>query len=196
MRENSTNLEAVFNRIDEYNSQDPNIEIYHSEKYPKELLYAQRMSDCLDQFAPDANPALKIATRAQHIGRWQIPRTEFPQDRKGYLNWRNKLKELHAQITDQILTESGFNPSFTKEVCELIRKRDLKKNPDTQTLEDVICLVFLQYYLEDFADSKDDEKVIEILRKTWRKMSDAGRSAALKLPLSPRVEKLIKSALD
>lgn len=195
MQVNFRNIDAVFKLIDEYNSQDPNIEIINSEEYPKELLYAERMSACLDQFAPEASPALKIATRAQHIGRWQIPRSEFPQDRKGYLQWRNKLKELHAQITAQILTETGFNQTFTEEVCELIRKKDLRINPDTQTLEDVICLVFLQYYLQDFADSKDEEKVVDILRKTWRKMSEKGRSAALKLSLTPRVEMLIKSAL-
>jgi len=195
MKTNSDKYEQVLRQIDQYNRQDPNLEQWQGHEYPKELLYAQRMSDCLNQFAPNASESLKIAARAHHIGRWKIPRTNYPMDRKGYLHWRNELKSMHARITSEILKTVGYDSQFIDNVSDLIQKKNLKKNPNAQTLEDVICLVFLQFYLGDFSEKKDDQKIIEILRKTWRKMSPEGHQAALKLALPTKVSHLIEVAM-
>lgn len=195
MSENAGSFEKAINLIDQFNREDPNYEVWQGESYPKEFLYSQRMSECLNDFAPNATLSLKIAARAQHIGRWKIPRSAYPDDRKGYLKWRNELKAMHASITAEILQKSNFSNAFIEEVSDLIQKKNLKKNPDTQTLEDVICLVFLKYYLEDFSQKKDDSKLIEILKKTWRKMSEEGQNAAATLSLSARVNQLINKAL-
>ncbi|MBT31314.1 MAG: hypothetical protein CMO01_16795 [Thalassobius sp.] len=190
-----TNFEEALKLIDEKNATDPNTETADAKEYPKELLYSQRMSQKLLDFMPDASEELQIAARAQHICRWQIPRSDYPMDKVGYLKWREELKKMHAQITSEILESVGYDQEFIDRVSFLIRKKMLKKDDETQALEDVICLVFLHFYFEEFAAKHNDEKVIDILQKTWRKMSDEGHQAALKLPLSESSLSLIKQAL-
>lgn len=189
------NFKEAIEKIDRANAQDPNTETYQGKAYPKELLYSQRMTETLLSFEPTATEELQIAARAQHIERWKIERNSYPMDRVGYLKWREELKKMHADVTSEILKEVGYDDEFSERVSFLIRKKMLKKDEGTQTLEDVICLVFLQYYFEDFADKHSDEKLIDILQKTWGKMSDKGHKAALKLPLSDNSLSLIKRAL-
>jgi hypothetical protein len=181
--------------IEEQNSQDPNQESWQGKSYPKEFFYSMRMSESLEKFAPDASEVLRLAARAQHICRWKKSRDKFPMDRKGYLQWRNELKQMHAEITQEILNSVEYSTAFIDQVCSLIEKKNLKQNPNAQTLEDVVCLVFLQYYLADFSQKKDEEKIIEILRKTWRKMSERGHSEALKLKLPAKTQNLIRKAI-
>jgi hypothetical protein len=117
-------------------------------------------------------------------------------DRKGYLLWRNQLKSMHAEIAGDILSKVGYDSETISTVQSLIQKKELKQNPETQTLEDVICLVFLQYYLEEFAQKKSEEKVIDILQKTWRKMSERGQAKALSLPLGDTSKAQLQKALS
>ena len=140
--------------------------------------------------------ALQIAARAQHICRWKIPRNDYPMDRIGYLKWREELKRSHATITAEILAEVGYNDDFIKRVRFLILKKQLKKNEEAQALEDVICLVFLDFYFEEFAEKHNDEKVIDILQKTLIKMSDKGKEEALKIKFSDKSLALVKKALN
>ena len=188
-------LEKALQLIDEKNSQDPNKETHQGKEYPKELLYSQRMYAQLLDLKPDASEALKIAIRAQHIRRWEIPRQDYPTNKIGYITWRNDLKKRHASITADILKQIGYSPEFIDRVSFLINKKALKNDPGTQTLEDVACLVFLEYYFESFAQKYDEEKIIDIVKKTWNKMSDKGHEYALKLDLSPTSQDLIGKAL-
>ncbi|MDT0686497.1 DUF4202 domain-containing protein [Autumnicola psychrophila] len=193
-------FDEAIERIDKKNSKDPHKEVYKGETYPKELLYSERMTKQLLEFEPEASEELQIAARAQHICRWQTPRDEYPMNRVGYLNWRNDLKKKHAAITGEILEEVGYNQDFINRVAFLIQKKKIKKDEETQTLEDVICLVFLQYYLADFEaklkdDSKDD-KMVDIIKKTWAKMSTKGHEAALKLALPDETAALVTRALS
>lgn len=188
-------FEKAISIIDQKNAEDPHMEIYEGREYPKELLYAQRMSEKLLEFEPEASDELQIAARAQHICRWKHPRDEYPMDRAGYFKWREGLKKIHAEITSDILREVGYDEEFINRVAFLIKKKLIKKDDESQVMEDVVCLVFLQYYFEDFAAKHDDEKVIDIVRKTWGKMSPDGHNAALKLPLSQRSLGLITQAL-
>ncbi len=170
---------AAITAIDSANAEDPNTVPIDGEARPAELVYSQRMTDALAQFAPDAPEPLRLAARAQHLRRWQLPRRDYPMDRTGYLRWRTELKNRHANQTAEILAGCGYGDETIARVKSLIRKERPKSDPDTQTLEDVICHVFLQYYLADFAAKHDDGKIIDILRKTWGKMSPAGQQAAL-----------------
>ncbi len=190
-----TVLEQAFAAIDAKNAEDPNYELVDGEQVPKELLYSRRMSARLQDFDPEAPETLQIAARAQHICRWRIPRDSYPMNRTGYLKWREDLKKMHASITTGILENLGFTEKFRDRVAFLIRKKLLKKDEDSQKLEDVICLVFLDYYFEDFAKGHPEEKVIDILQKTWAKMSEAGHKAALSLDLSPKTRELVTKAL-
>ncbi|WP_370476629.1 DUF4202 domain-containing protein [Tamlana flava] len=191
-----TRFETAIALIDEKNSEDTNTYDVFGIKYPKELLYSQRMTRKLLQFEPNASKALQIAARAQHICRWKIPRDEYPMDRVGYLKWRETLKKMHAKLTEEILKRVGYDDIFIDRVSFLINKKLIKKNEETQTLEDTICLVFLDYYFEEFAEKHDDDKIIDILKKTWVKMSDKGHEEALKLPFSDKSLALVKKAIS
>jgi predicted nuclease of restriction endonuclease-like (RecB) superfamily len=192
----STKIQQAFDLINQKNAEDPNIEVSEGNQYPKELLYAERMSITLLKTFPNSSEELKIATKAQHICRWKITRKSYPMDKVGYFNWRNDLKKMHAKITSEILEEVGYDETFRKRVSFLIRKKALKKDAETQTLEDVICLVFLQYYMDAFCEKHSEEKIIDILQKTWGKMSEYGQESALKLSLSEKSLQLVKQALS
>lgn len=191
-----TRFETAIALIDKKNAEDPNIYQVAGFEYAKELLYSQRMTRKLLQFEPNASKALQIAARAQHICRWEIARNEFPMDRVGYLKWRETLKKMHANATGQILQQVGFDNEFVDRVKKIILKKLIKKNEESQALEDVICLVFLDYYFDEFAAKHSDEKIIDILKKTWVKMSDKGHQVALKLPFSDKSLALVKQAIS
>ncbi len=188
-------LLLAFQHFDAANKNDPNTEVFQGRAYPKEVLYGIRMTDQLNSFAPNASEALRLAARCQHICRWEIPRESYDMTREGYLKWRHTLKKYHAQKASTILTKVGYGQETVDAVCFLLEKKQLKRNVDTQTLEDVICLVFLEYYFEAFAHKHPKEKTVEILEKTWRKMSGKGKEAALELPLSKFASDLVSKAV-
>jgi Domain of unknown function (DUF4202) len=181
--------------FDAANAEDPNLELVDGVSYPKELLYAQRMTTWLDRFAPDASEALRLAARCQHIRRWIMPRSHYPMDRRGYLQWRTALAKFHADTAADILREVGYEEAFIGRVQALVRKEGLKRDPEVQCLEDVICLVFLESYCADFAKHHDTAKMLPIIRKTWEKMSPHGREVARTLDLHQEVYRLVASAL-
>ncbi len=190
-----TRFETALALIDQKNAKDPNLYTIEGIEFPKELLYSHRMTRRLLQFNPNASKALQLAARAQHVCRWEIARDEYAMDRVGYLKWREQLKKMHASITSEILEKTGFDEEYSKRVTALILKKQLKKNEESQQLEDVICLVFLDYYFEEFAAKHTDEKVIDILKKTLKKMSDKGKEEALKVNYSEKSLSLVKQAL-
>jgi len=182
--------------FDAYHERDPNTETEDGKLYPRELLYALRMTGQLEKFAPDATEAVKLAARCQHIGRWEIPREKYPMEKKGYLQWRNEEKFHHAAIAERILHDCGYEADTIEKVKALLLKKELFTNAETQLLEDVVCLVFIQYYLDEFTAKHDDDKVVDILRKTLRKMSRAGKEAIDTLHLSAKTRSLIKRAVE
>lgn len=183
-------------RIDEENSKDPHKDRVDGKEFPKELLYSLRMSEKLIHYKPDASEALRVAARAQHICRWKIARENYPMDRAGYLRWRTDLKKFHSKLTAEILSEAGYDEPFIQSVEVLLKKEGLKTSIETQVLEDVICFVFLEFYFDDFQKQHPEEKVIDILQKTWKKMSLEGRGFALRLSLSSVATQLVKKALS
>jgi len=184
-------FDHAFQLFDEYNSQDPKSIIIGDSEIAESLLYAQRMTSKLLDFDPNASEALQLAARSQHIGRWEIPRKDYPMDRKGYLKWRSHLKIYHANLAESLLEKSGYDELTKAKVKDLLVKKQLKQNQETQTLEDVICLVFLEFYFDDFSEVHDEEKLVNILKKTIAKMSTEGVEAALHLPLSVKAKSLI-----
>ncbi|RYE02202.1 MAG: DUF4202 domain-containing protein, partial [Sphingobacteriaceae bacterium] len=146
-----TQLQQAFARFDAYNANDPNQEISEGKTYPKEVLYAERMTKKLHDYALNAPEYMQLAVRCQHIGRWEIARNIYPMDRAGYLVWRSQLKIHHTKIAEPILQDCGYDEETIEKVKALLLKKQLKQNPDTQLIEDVICLVFVEFYLDDFA---------------------------------------------
>ncbi len=182
-------------QFDALNAEDPNTIDVSGTPTPKELVYAQRMTARLIAFQPAASEALRLAARCQHIQRWKIPRNAYATGPMGYKKWRNELKRLHAQTATSVLEAVGYEPEIIEAVQGLLKKRGLKSEPDVQALEDVACLVFLEHYAVDFASKHDEEKVVNILQKTWKKMSPAGHAAALELKLPDAVGQLVSRAL-
>lgn len=183
--------------IDAANSEDPNCETSEGKDWPKELLYSRRMSDMLERYAPGADDAMKLAVSAQHIQRWKSPRSDYPMDRKGYLQWRTGLNKFHAETIAILLVKAGYENEFIARVTQAVGKKSLKTNPDTQLLEDVAGLVFCEHYLVDFSDRHpeyDEKKWIDIIRKIWNKMSYRAHQYALSghIELADPLVKLIK----
>jgi hypothetical protein len=194
---NHERFQAAIRRFDEINSQDPNQVPVDGNARPKELIYGEQMTAWLDRFAPEASEALKLAARAQHIQRWSIPRSQYPEGRQGYKQWRSDLAKFHADTAAAVLAQVGYDEPTISRVRSLLRKEKLKVDPEAQTLEDVACLVFLENYFADFAQryQGDDDKIVDIVRKTWIKMSDRGHAAALQLPLSEEAKRIVGKAL-
>lgn len=186
--------------FDAANSEDPRMDKGPDGKdVPYELLYSQRMTDMIDRFAPAASEAAKLAVRAQHIQRWKTPRDSYPMDRTGYLQWRTGLYKFHAETAGRLMKDAGYDDETIEQVKTAVGKKGLKVNPDTQLLEDIADLVFIEHYMLDFAGKKPDyteERWLEIIRKTWQKMSPAAHEFALagkiKLP-EPLVPLIVKA---
>lgn len=192
----NSRITEVIGAIDEINQQDPNTVNFQQKTYAKEYLYSLRMSDVLQTYWPDANEYLQIAVRAQHLKRWHIPRADYPEGRQGYLLWRKELGCYHAQLAAQIMLDKGYSEHEAELTANIIKKDKLKRNQDAQTLEDVACLVFLLHYFDPFVAKHDETKVINILQKTWKKMSERGHEIAQTLSLPAHLAYLIKKALS
>ena len=192
--------EAAIAAFDRANAEDPNRETFQGEEHPKELLYAQRMSEMQERFAPEASEAVKLAVRAQHILRWKISRSDYPMDRTGYLQWRTALYKFHAETAGRLMQEAGYDDGMVERVKAIVSKKGLKINAETQLMEDVADLVFLEFYLAGFAAQHpeyEEEKWSRIIRKTWQKMSVRAQEFALsgKISLPEALAPLVRRAI-
>jgi hypothetical protein len=187
-------LEATIAAIDAANAQDPR----KVEGRAFERLYAERMSARLAALYPGASDLLKIAARAQHLRRWEIARADYPEGRRGYNDWRRACRAHHATLVADMMRANGYDEAAIAHVGALIRKEHLKKDPESQALENIAAIVFLEYYFDDFLakyDGYDDDKIVDILGKTLCKMSPKGHAAALALPLPDRARALVSTAV-
>jgi len=196
-------IDKALELYDAANSKDPNLEIEDGKEVAKELLYSHRMLDMLNRFLPDADDVAKLSVAAQHIERWKSPRSDYPMDRKGYHLWRTNLYKFHAETAAKILEEAGFDEATIERVKLAIGKKNLKKNQDTQILEDIAALTFMEHYMMAMYlnyPQYDEEKWIDIIIRTWKKMSpqahDFALSGNVKLPpdLVPVIQKAIAKA--
>lgn len=189
-------LEKAFSLFDTYNQQDPETLIHEGASYPSEYFYALQLHRWVLDLVPDATESLLLASRSQHIGRWEIKRNTYPEGRVGYLNWRSNLAKHHAEIANSILLKAGYEGDILEEVKKIILKKGIKTDIEVQTIEDALCLVFLEFQFENFYKKHTEDALIRILQKTWSKMSDKGRSAALTLNYSAEAKEIISKALN
>jgi hypothetical protein len=185
----------AWRRFDEANGQDPNLVVVDGVSHPQELLYAKRLTDWVIRLDPHASESLLLAARSQHLCRWTIPRHTYEMTRAGYLRWRSDLKQFHAGKSAEILRAVGYDEETISRVSSLNLKKLLGRDPDCQVLEDGLCLVTLQYQLADLIAKTEPAKMIEILRKTWKKMSPEAHAQALRLPFSETERRVIEEAL-
>ena len=187
-------LQQALLRFDQYNSADPNLFSWQGETCPQELFLAQKLHEWVLKLAPDASEPLILASRCQHIGRWEITRKSYPEGRIGYLTWRKALARHHAGIAEGILRDTGYPSDVVDRVTTIVMKQGIKQDADVQTMENALCLVFLQYQYEDFHPAHG-EKIVDILKKSLLKMDAAGHKWALTLPYSQAGMAHIEKAL-
>lgn len=184
---------AAFERI---NAEDPRRERVGELEWPRELLRARQLVQWVSRLAPEASEALRLAAHCQHIGRFRYPRTSYPEGRVGYLRWRTELSRRHAEMAREVLTATGYDADTVAAVQGIVQKQGLRSRPDVQTMEDALCLVFLEHEFAEFCAEHDDAKLLTIVRKTWAKMSPRARELALQLSLSGRPRDLVQRALE
>ena len=182
--------------IDAANAADPTVMRYGGADHPKELLHAELLTRWVETLRPEAPEALRLAARGQHIRRWEHPRATYPEGRTGYLRWRTELYTFHAGQTAELVREAGYDDETVARVTQIIGKQGLGRDPDVQAIEDGLCLVFLETQLDELAGKLEREKMVTILRKTWKKMSGPARELALELTFEPDERALIAEALE
>jgi Domain of unknown function (DUF4202) len=193
--EDQARFEAALSRFDQENAKDPNLEQSGGRSVPRELLYAQWLTDWVLRLCPEASESLRLAARCQHLCRWMVPRDSYPMTRPGYLKWREDLKHFHAEKAGAILREVGYSEETTARVQSLNLKKNFPRDPEGRVLEDALCLVFLERQLADLAGKSTDDKMINALRKSWNKMTPAAHALALGIPYGPREKALLEQAL-
>ncbi|MDD9371986.1 MAG: DUF4202 domain-containing protein [Acidimicrobiales bacterium] len=189
-------LTAALAAIDAANADDPHTIVVDGLERPKELAHAVMMTRWVRRLSPDSSDAQLIAARAHHLRRWTIPRDDYPRDRAGYLRWRSALRRQHADDVAAIMRRAGYDDEDIARVRAIVRKQGLGRDPEVQVHEDALCLVFLETQFDALAAQlADDDKMIDILRKTARKMSPEGLAAAGELPLSAEGADLLVRAM-
>jgi hypothetical protein len=193
----STKLEHALERFERCHREDPRLYHRRAETLPYSVWYHQRLRHWVEVLDEHASEPLRLAAACQHIRRWTVARDTFPAGPSGYKRWRSHLARVHAEIAEAILRDVGYDDDAVVRVRALLQKKGLKVDPEVQLFEDAICLVFLENELSSFADKHDDEKIVDILRKTWAKMSPRGHRRALELAaeLSPRARGLVERAV-
>jgi len=192
-----TSLEKALQLFDTYNKQDPHTIAWNGDNYPAEYFYALQLYNWVKKLEPNAHEHVLLASRSQHIGRWKTPRTEYPAGKAGYLTWRKDLAKFHAQTAGELMLQAGYTEDDVKAVQHIILKENLKLDNEVQLMENALCLVFLEFQYEDFLSKhEDDNLIIRILRKSWLKMTEPGRQAALQLNYSSRGKELLEKALN
>jgi Domain of unknown function (DUF4202) len=191
----TSRFEAAIGRFDAANSLDPNLEIVEGIARPRELLYAERLTHWALKLCPDASEELRLAARCQHICRWMIARSSYPMTRSGYLKWREDLKKFHAEKAGEILRAVGYPEETVAKVQTLNLKKSFPQDPDSRVLEDALCLVFLEFQVAELAAKTTDDKMINALQKSWKKMTPAAREQAMKLSFGPKEKSLLERAL-
>lgn len=188
-------LQRVLDRLDALNREDPNTDLVEGLARPRELAYAERLTGWVLRLEPQASEALRIAARGQHVRRWTIPRERYERTRRGYLKWRETLKTLHADTVAGVMQAEGYDEPSIARVRRIILKKDLATDPETQTIEDALCLLFLEMQFHDLRRKTPDATMVQVLRKTWGKMSERARAEALRLPLAPDDRAILERAL-
>ncbi len=189
-------FDSALRRFDEENSRDPNAQLTGGVERPRELVYAEWLSEWVLKLCPDASEELRLAARCQHLCRWMMPRDSYPMNRAGYLKWREALKHFHAHRAGEILRELGYAEDAVARVQSLNLKKNFPHDPESRVLEDALCLVFLEYQFADLAARATEEKMINALQKVWKKMTPGAREAAGTLAYGPREKRLLERALE
>ena len=193
--ENPERFETALRRFNEETARDPNVEIINGGPQPRELVYAQWLTDWVLRLCPEASEQLRLAARSQHLCRWAIPRESYPMTRAGYLQWREALKRFHALRAGEILREVGYAGEIISHVQNLIQKKNFPRDAEGRVIEDALCLVFLERQFPALARKTAKDKMINALQKAWRKMTPAAQAIARELPYADSEKALLEEAL-
>ncbi|GIX07236.1 MAG: hypothetical protein KatS3mg115_1639 [Candidatus Poribacteria bacterium] len=189
-------FEKAIAAIDAANAEDPRRIEVDGESVPYELFYARRLTEWIERLESDPSEPLLLAARGLHLRRWTIPRDTYPRTRAGYLAWKQRLLEFHAQELRPILASCGYPPETIERVTELVLRTTFPEDPEAQTIEDAVTLLFLEHQLDDLASRTEHKKMVRILRRAWRKISPKARQFAGEMELPPHLRALVEEALN
>jgi len=190
-----TKLTQAFELFDTYNQQDPTSFIWEGTSYPQEYFMALKLHEWVEKLMPEASEPLLLASRSQHIGRWTVARNSYPEGKVGYLTWRKDLGKFHAKTAGELMAQVGYDAETIERTQQIILKQRIKQDAEVQTIENALCLVFLEYQYEAFHPKHEADKVIDILKKSLLKMDAHGHSFALKLSFSEKGLSYVQEAL-
>jgi hypothetical protein len=190
-----TKLTQAFELFDTYNQQDPTSFIWEGTSYPQEYFMALKLHEWVEKLMPEASEPLLLASRSQHIGRWTVARNSYPEGKVGYLTWRKDLGKFHAKTAGELMAQVDYDAETIERTQQIILKQRIKQDAEVQTIENALCLVFLEYQYEAFHPKHEADKVIDILKKSLLKMDAHGHSFALKLSFSEKGLSYVQEAL-
>ncbi|CAB4881335.1 unannotated protein [freshwater metagenome] len=188
-------LQAAAAAIDDANANDPTVVAVRGELRPLAMAHGQLAVEWVQHLAEAPDDALLLAARAHHLRRWELQRTSYPEGRAGYLRWRRDQKQRHARDIEVILLGAGYGADTVERVQALIRRDGLGTDPSAQIIEDAACLVFIETQLADMAPRFERAHLLDIIRKTARKMSPAGLDAVSRIALGDVERELLAAAL-
>lgn len=188
-------LDQTLAALDALHAEDPRRVEVNGEPVPQELWHAGRMSAWLERLHEHPDELMRLAVRGQHLQRWQVPRTDYPEGRVGYLTWRRDQGQRAGETTARLMQEAGYAEEDAEAVSRMIRKQGLGRDEGAQAVEDCACLVFLENYFGDFSKQIDHDHLIRIVQMTWKKMSPRAHELALGLPMTAEARGLVEEAL-
>ncbi|MCE8031352.1 DUF4202 domain-containing protein [Halomonas daqingensis] len=190
-----TPFQRAMTELDALHAQDPRQVEVEGETLPLELWHAGRMSAWLERVVEAPSELVQLAVRSQHLQRWEVPRSEYPEGRVGYLTWRRDQGKRAGETTARVMEAAGYSAEEAAEVSRMIRKQGLGRDPGTQAVEDCACLVFLENYFADFSKQVEHDHLVRIVQMTWKKMSPKAHELALTLPMSAEARAVVEEAL-
>jgi hypothetical protein len=174
-------LEDLLARIDAENAADPVSLTLRGRTGPRAVVHAEEMTRWLGVLDPGASDAQQLAARAHHFRRWIYPRSEYPQGRAGYLKWRAAANKAQAAAVVDLLADNGVAPDIIERTDLILRKVGRESDPQVQTHEDCLCLVFFDLQAGEVAAALGS-KADDVVQKTLAKMSPAARELVATLP--------------
>lgn len=181
--------------IDRANALDPNLVRVRGQELPLALAHGQYAAEWVTRLHPDADELLLLAARAHHLRRWELPRSEYPEGKAGYLRWKRDQRQRHATDVASLLTPMGFTDDEVAQVQAWVRRDQLATDAGSQAVEDAACLVFIETQLADVATKLDRDHLIDVIRKTAKKMSPSALDAVARIPLGEAERQLLAAAL-
>jgi hypothetical protein len=194
-RLSSPRFDAAIAAIDTANADDPTVVSVRGAAQPLALVHGTFAAEWVARLHPGADETWLLAARAHHLRRWELPRSQYPEGKAGYLRWKRDQRQRHARDIGALLSAVGYDDDTIARVQALVRRDNLATDTGSQAVEDAACLVFIETQLAEIAGKLEHDHLVEVIRKTARKMSPEALAAVSQIPLGDAERALLADAL-